>query len=201
MEWVTLVSFIFKRRKKGLTKSPSMFYFSEFPAITICLDEFEWLDKSESGPLKNNCSDGKEKVAISNFYEALMFCLNDKMPLEKSTTTEENYFGGMFDLYDEEDFIKYASIEELLEGIKINIDDILYEFYFGGYIHISPYQMTIDGRNLLRADWKAELHYRYGYCYTFDPKVSVKPNVLAVQELVSGTTLLSMKLKFNVISI
>ena len=70
-----------------------------------------------------------------------MFCLEDKAPLEKSTTTEENYFGGMFDLYDEEDFLKYASIEELLEGIKINIDDILYEFYFGGYIHISPYQI------------------------------------------------------------
>ena len=120
--------------------------------------------------MKNNCSDGKEKVAISNFYETLMFCLEDKAPLEKSTTTEENYFGGMFDLYDEEDFLKYASIEELLEGIKINIDDVLYEFYFGGYVHISPYQMTIDGRDLLRADWKAKLHYQYGFCYTFDPK-------------------------------
>ena len=151
--------------------------------------------------MKNNCSDGKEKVAISNFYEALMFCLNDKMPLEKSTTTEENYFGGMFDLYDEEDFLKYASIEELLEGIKINIDDILYEFYFGGYIHISPYQMTIDGRDLLRADWKAKLHYQYGFCYTFDPRISVQSKVNVIQELVSGTTLLSMKLKFNVISI
>ena len=150
--------------------------------------------------MKNNCSDGniKEKVSIGNFYEALMFCLDDKVPLEKSTTTEDSYFGGMFDLYDEEDFVKFTSIKELLEAIKINIDEILYEFYFGGYIHISPYQMTIDGRDLLRADWKAKLHYQYGFCYTFDPRISVQSKVNVIQELVSGTTLLSMKLKFNV---
>ena len=123
-----------------------------------------------------------------------MYCLGKKVSLDKSTTTEATYFGGLFELYDEEDIEKYSSIKELLDAIRIDIDDILYEFNFGKYTTISKVQTAEDIKHFLRADWHTELHYRYGYCHTFDPSIFVKKKVHVIQ----GTTLLSMNLKFNV---
>ena len=173
--------------------------FAEFPAITICLDEFGILADGESGPLKNNCSNGNLKARPKEFYEALMFCLKDNILLEKPTATEETLFGNLFDTHEEEDVAKYSSIKEFLEAVKIKIDEILYEFHFGSYINLDQDNMAFEGgRDLLRAYWLTELHYQYGFCYTFDPRLVMKEKVQVIQEFISGTTLLSMKLNFNV---
>ena len=140
------------------------------------------------------------KVEVANFYETLMYCLGKKVSSDKSTTTESSFFGGMFELYDEEDIEKYSSIKELLDAIRVDIGDILYQFHFENHLRISevPGQLAEDKEYFLKEDWHTELHYRYGYCHTFDPSVVIDKKVQVTQEDSFGTNLLSMNLEFNV---
>ena len=62
--------------------------FLGFPAITVCLDRFEHLERF-NGSLLHACDGG-----ISTFIEAFQYCLDDS---ESQATTELNdLFGGTF---------------------------------------------------------------------------------------------------------
>jgi len=133
------------------------------------LDTFKRLYQSPNGPLRNNCIDTQwgQSGEVDNFYETLYFCLEDKVTDESETTTS-GQFGNMFDAYDYDSYEKYKSLEDLLNSTKIDITDILRSYTFGNVIKVEKQLMGQYAKENFEADWKANLHHKYGYCYTFD---------------------------------
>ena len=130
------------------------------------MDTFRRLYQSENGPLRNNCFDSSgASGSITNFYDTLHYCLEDKVTDESETTTS-GQFGNLFDAYDYDSFEKYKSLEDLINATKIDITDILKSFTFGSYIFNS--QFVADAKESFEADWKTNLHHLYGHCHTFD---------------------------------
>ena len=173
-----------------------------FPTVTICLD-FWWVLLSPNG-MFNNCS----YLTKGGFHEALEFCTDDGT----ESTTTANYdcltcFGGQ--LLDNEDNVegigvvnKFKDIQKLLSVAKMmDITDILSGFKFGymsdtsQIINTAPGQiLSLEERHeLMRTHWKSTLHFKKGFCYTFEPK-----RLGQHFPVYDGEDLLKMNLYFNV---
>ena len=153
--------------------------------MTICLDSFGHIISNEL--VKYNCSDTQwgqfdGNIPISAFFQTLYYCVYEGI-LDDKTTTEANYgFGGLWgDYYDESiEVSKFASLDELYDSIKLDISDILKEFFFGEKIRVTSYMTEENKKQVLKEEWAEKLHYEHGFCYTFDPKESVKTSYKAL---------------------
>ena len=166
----------------------------DFPAITICLDSFQWVVFSK---ILNNCSTN----SILKFSEALKYCTNDNTQSQTTTTT---WCGGLFGctFNEEEDKIyPFKTVEDFLNASKMpDITDILSGFHFGqtGLINKIMVDKNVLNeedeyrRKLLKQYWKPTLHFKRGFCYTFEPKKYSNFPLLYHEEM------LSIYLKFEV---
>ena len=159
----------------------------DFPAITICLDSFEWV--YWSGMTKNCKTNG-----IGRFTDALKYCTDE---FTQSQTTTTTWCGGLFGCMfyeDEEEIYPFKNIEDFLNASKVfDITDILSGFQFGqkyfkNKILVDQNTQTYDiYEAYLKDSWKPTLHFERGFCYTFEPKRYAKIPVLYKGELLSIT--------------
>ena len=136
--------------------------FSEFPAITVCLDNFGFLQR-KNGSLYQKCD-----VGVTKFIQALEQCLENEY--ETMTTTEQNdIFGGMFN-NDEEQHHKFKSLDEFMKATRfLKIHEMIKRFEFGNQIIIDPIILTSEDREyFLQENWIETIHYHDGICYSFD---------------------------------
>ena len=167
----------------------------EFPAITICLDTFNWITLSLR--MKNNCSRPKiwnYPLPIINFHDALKYCTakNDHPQTSQKRRKRFSLFGGNEE--ETENVYHFKKLEDLIHGTKmaVEITDIVSNFIFakGNMKNISAMS---DGKELIlmKKLWKPTLHFEKGMCYTFDPKLHGKFQA-------NPEELLSIKMHFNV---
>ena len=165
----------------------------EFPAITICLDTFNWITLSPG--MKNNCSRNilLFNWGIDNFYDALKSCTakNDQTQTSQKRRKRFSLFGG--DEEKKEIVYHYKKLEDLIHVAKtVEITDIVSDFIFasGNKKNISAMS---DGKELIlmKKLWEPTLHFEKGMCYTFDPKLHGKFQA-------NPEKLLSIKMHFNV---
>ena len=164
----------------------------DFPAISICLNSFKWVAWSR---MLNNCSTN----AIFDVSAALKYCTNDNTQSQTTTTT---WCGGLFGctFNEEEDKIyPFKTVEDFLNASKMpDITDILSGFHFGqtglnNKIMVDKNIFNgLDRRSLLKQYWKPTLHFKRGFCYTFEPKKYSNFPLLYHEEM------LSIYLKFEV---
>ena len=136
--------------------------FTEFPAITVCLDNFgdlQWFN----GSLLQRCN---SEVDVSRFIDTLKHCLENDED-ETSTTEGNTIFGGLFDQNDTTQ--KFTSVNELLNATKfIQIQDMINVFYFGNnLVHIDKFIDFKEREMFLQQNWIPTLHYKSGFCYTY----------------------------------
>ena len=187
----------------------------DFPAITICLDKFDWV--ALSNRMNKNCSAGWKD--LESFSGALSSCTAKNTATNSSDTdndTEYDYYsGGIFGNFDipkeEEKIYPFESIDDFLNVSKtFDIDDILNGFTFGyrkdrqgrtNYIaNFEKYKLTQEEKIskgtkkfLLDKYWKPSIHFDHGFCYTFEPKT-----YFGKKPILNKGTLISVSLDLNV---
>ena len=151
----------------------------EFPAITICLDTFNWITLSPG--MKNNCTRPITKMfwgnyvdfGINSFYDALKRCT-----AENDTTQTSQKSGG--DVEEKKEIVyHYKKLEDMLHitNMTVEITDIVSKFMFGTLFaggnskNISASTYDSEGSSLMKKLWKPTLHFEKGICYTFDPRL------------------------------
>lgn len=157
----------------------------EFPAITICLDTFNWITLSPG--MKNNCSrltkikmlfSGKDKYldfGIHTFYDALKRCT-----AENDVTTQTSQKSGEDDGEKNEIVDYYKKLDDLLHitNMTVEITDIVSRFIFGtlfgGANSRNISASSYGSKDLMKKLWEPTLHFEKGICYTFDPKLHGK---------------------------
>ena len=152
----------------------------EFPAITICLDTFNWITLSPG--MKNNCTRpfwedffplGKG-VGIKDFYDALLSCTakNDQTQISQKRRKRFSFPeipGGNNDIY------HYRKLEDLLQVTKlVEVTDIVSYFMFAKHSRMNISANSKEESSLMKQLWEPTLHFEKGICYTFDPKLHGK---------------------------
>ena len=135
---------------------------SEFPAITICMDNFGFLQR------KNFSLYQKCDVGVTKFIQALQQCLENEYET-MATTEPSDIFGGMFNK-DEDEYQKFTNLEDFMDATRfLKIHEMIKKFEFGDQIIIDPMILTNEDREyFLRENWIETIHYQDGICYTFD---------------------------------
>ena len=146
------------------------------------MDNFKHIISDEL--IKYNCTDEWGVVSINHFYHTLYYCV-DNGKLDVTATTESNYgFGGLWGSYnyygESFEVSKFTSFDALYDSIKLDVSDILKEFFFGEKIRVTSYMTEENKKQVLKEEWAEKLHYEHGFCYTFDPKESVKTSYKAL---------------------
>ena len=178
----------------------------DFPAITICLDKFQWVALSR---MTKNCSVTWNQ--IESFSDGLGYCTAENT----DNDTEYDYYssgsyGNLF-AQEEEKTYPFENIEDFLNVSKtFDIDDILNGFTFGyrkdrqgraNYIaNFEKYKLTQEEKIskgtkkfLLDEYWKPTIHFDKGFCYTFEPKT-----YFGKKPILNKGTLISVSLDLNV---
>ena len=149
--------------------------------LSICLDSFQWI--LLSGMLYN-CS-VKE---VRYVFEALEYCTDDNIQSQTTaTTTCGGLLGCTFNEVEDETFL-FRKVEDFLNASRmIDITEILSAFQFGqkglglknGIVVDKNTHHNDDERHeILKDYWKPTLHFKRGFCYTFEPKRDTKFPVL-----------------------
>ena len=173
---------------------------TEFPAITICLDTFLILSNGANGPLRDKCA-GEVQTDVSNFFDAIRFCVDDQSQGETTTTTTEaTFFGNIFDEYGDTVVQKFTSVEELLAGVNLGPDEILNAFDFGKYAIVPSSWGKEQRKDWFRSNWNTRLHYEYGFCHTYDPTKMINEKLTVLQRTNPSkpVTILTMDIRFDV---
>jgi hypothetical protein len=160
-----------------------------FPAITICLDNFQILGQRES---VKRCP-----VRITYFETLLKWCVG---VTSEGFTTNNGEFGNMFDYGYDDSSDLFATVDEAIEAVRLNVNDMIAEFSFGREIIITEdlsYEYKV---NFLSSIWTETIHNTDGFCFTFDPKLinaslmpTIQPSLIG-----GGKTLLAINIVFQV---
>ena len=92
--------------------------------------------------------------------------------MEETTTTEDSFFGSMFEYnYDTENVQKFPTIETLLDAVDFDIGKMVLSFKFGNYdIITTDAKYRSEIKEWLRSNWEAKLDPNLGFCYFYDQK-------------------------------
>ena len=137
-----------------------------FPAVTICFDDYFYYF-AKKFQAENKCSN--PELLPLDYIDYAEVCLKDGLKTDSSTESE--YFGNLFSSYDDKiEAQPFESMNELLEGLRLNVTDVIKFFNFGNRIVASGILSPKERVAKIQEFWKPTIEYREGMCFTFDPK-------------------------------
>ena len=138
-----------------------------FPAITICLRNFA--SHLQSILLDNDqrrCS-----VYVADYESFLDACISmgtSDSSTTTTTTTESFYgFGDWFD-EDEVNYELFETVEEFMNGTRVEIFDVIETFEFGSEFKVTRNYEELR-KQILKELWIPTFDKEMGPCFTFDP--------------------------------
>ena len=134
------------------------------------MNDFGQLMNHPNASLYNRC-DG----SFGTLKDALYYCIE---PESNGDDDDEYYYhssyGGLF--YEVDSTEKFTNIEDFMKAARyIDIGDMIHRFRFGHGNHsnsilIDKGGMGEAGNSFLKQFWFPTIHYKWGICYSFEPK-------------------------------
>ena len=122
-----------------------------------------------NGSFYNRC-----RQNLSNFLRT--FFVSDCIELENDQDYEYHDYGAYAGLFYQQDTTqRFTSIDDLINASKhIEIHDMIRSFKFNsnGIVIMGHLLQEKDKKKWLKKYWIPFLHYSWGLCHTFDPKIA-----------------------------
>ena len=169
-----------------------------YPAITICLRNFHsHLQSILLGNNQRRCSG-----LVVNYESFLQACISmGTSDSSTTTTTTTESFYGFGDWFgdDDDNYELFETVEEFMNGTKVEIFDVIKTFEFGSELKVTKIDEELRKETLNRI-WSLTFDKDVGPCFTFDParhNVSFMPSFDDFGEPLRIVIELSVSFTFN----